>query len=71
VRYISNPPPSGFGFAVRRGLAEFRGEAVAIVMAVDRTTRGRRRFLPQARNGYDCVFGSRFMRGGHVTDYQA
>jgi dolichol-phosphate mannosyltransferase len=33
VRYINNPPPHGFGFAVRRGLAEFSGEAVAIVMA--------------------------------------
>ena len=33
VRYINNPPPNGFGFAVRSGLAEFRGDAVAIVMA--------------------------------------
>src|SRR6516225_796992 len=33
VRYINNSPPNGFGFAVRRGLAEFRGEAAAIVMA--------------------------------------
>ena len=33
MRCVNNPPPNGFGFAVRRGLAEFRGEAVAIVMA--------------------------------------
>lgn len=26
VRYINNQPPNGFGFAVRRGLAEFDGE---------------------------------------------
>ena len=33
VRYINNTPPNGFGFAVRRGLVDFRGDAVAIVMA--------------------------------------
>ena len=70
VRYINNPPPHGFGFAVRRGLAEFRGEAVAIVMAdgsddpADVTA-----FYCKLQNGYDCVFGSRFMRGSRVTDY--
>ena len=39
ISYTNNPPPNGFVFAVRRGLTEFRGEAVAI---------GRRdRFLPE------------------------
>ena len=33
VRYVNNLPPNGFGFAVRRGLAEFRGDAVAMLMA--------------------------------------
>src|SRR5215467_3791140 len=33
VRYVNNRPPNGFGFAVRLGLSEFRGDAVAIVMA--------------------------------------
>jgi dolichol-phosphate mannosyltransferase len=70
VRYISNPPPSGFGFAVRRGLAEFRGEAVAIVMADGSDDPGDVvAFYRKLENGYDCVFGSRFMPGGHVTDY--
>src|SRR4051794_12764810 len=30
LRYVNNQPPNGFGFAVRCGLAEFRGDAVAI-----------------------------------------
>ncbi len=70
VRAINNPPPNGFGFAVRRGLAEFRGEAVAIVMAdgsddpLDLV-----RFYRKLESGYDCVFGSRFMRGSRVTGY--
>jgi len=33
VRYLNKLPPKGFGFAVRRGLAEFRGDAMAAVMA--------------------------------------
>ena len=70
VRYVNNPPPHGFGFAVRRGLAEFRGEAVAIVMAdgsddpADVIA-----FYRKLESGYDCVFGSRFIRGGCVINY--
>jgi dolichol-phosphate mannosyltransferase len=70
VRYINNPRPNGFGFAVRRGLAEFRGEAVAIVMAdgsdnpADVVA-----FYRKLESGYDCVFGSRFVPGGRVIDY--
>lgn len=33
VRYINNYYPNGFGFAVRCGLENFQGDAVAIVMA--------------------------------------
>ncbi len=70
MRCINNRPPNGFGFAVRRGLAEFRGEAVAIVMAdgsddpADVIA-----FFRKLESGYDCVFGSRFIRGGCVIDY--
>jgi dolichol-phosphate mannosyltransferase len=70
VRYVNNPAPNGFGLAVRRGLAEFRGEAAAIVMAdgsddpADLVA-----FYRKLESGYDCVFGSRFIRGGRVVDY--
>jgi dolichol-phosphate mannosyltransferase len=70
VRYVNNPPPTGFGFAVRRGLAEFRGEAVAIVMAdgsddpADVIA-----FYRKLEDGYDCVFGSRFILGGRAINY--
>jgi dolichol-phosphate mannosyltransferase len=70
VRYINNAPPSGFGFAVRRGLAEFRGDAVAIVMADGSDDPDDLvRFYRTLESGYDCVFGSRFMRGSRVTGY--
>jgi len=70
LRYVNNAPPNGFGLAVRRGLAEFRGDAVAIVMAdgsddpADLVA-----FYRKLEGVYDCVFGSRFVRGGHVSGY--
>jgi dolichol-phosphate mannosyltransferase len=33
LNFVDNPPPHGFGLAVRTGLPKFRGPAVAIVMA--------------------------------------
>lgn len=70
VRYINNDPPNGFGFAVRRGLAEFRGDAVAIMMADGSDSpQDLVAFYHKLREGYDCVFGSRFMRGGRTIDY--
>lgn len=70
VRYVNNDPPNGFGFAVRRGLAEFRGDTAVIVMAdgsdapADVVA-----FYTKIREGYDCAFGSRFVRGGKIVDY--
>ena len=72
VRCVRNDPPSGFGFAVRRGLAEFQGDAVAIFMAdgsdapADLVS-----FYRKLHEGYDCVFGSRFGRGGGAVGYPA
>lgn len=70
VRYINNPAPNGFGLAVRTGLAEFRGDAVAIVMADGSDPpQDLVRFHRKLEEGYDCVFGTRFSRGGSTTDY--
>lgn len=70
VRSIDNTPPNGFGFAVRAGLDAFRGDVVAIVMADGSDAPADLvkcyRLLGQ---GYDCVFGSRFIAGGQVHDY--
>ncbi len=70
VRYINNQPPNGFGFAVRAGLAAFAGDSVAIVMA-DQSDLPEDlvRFHQALQEGYDCAFGSRFMRGSRVVDY--
>lgn len=71
VRYVNNPPPNGFGFAVRCGLDNFTGDCVAIVMAdlSDRPVDLVRYFRKMETGKYDCVFGSRFIKGGKVIDY--
>ncbi len=70
VRYVNNDPPNGFGFAVRRGLAEFHGHAVAIMMADGSDSPDDLvAFYQKLEEGHDCVFGSRFIRGGGVVDY--
>lgn len=70
LRYINNSPPNGFGFAVRKGLENFQGDCVAIVMA-DLSDRPEDlvKFYRKFEEGYDCVFGSRFMKGGKTIDY--
>ncbi|HZQ80643.1 MAG TPA: glycosyltransferase family 2 protein [Gaiellaceae bacterium] len=70
IRCIASPNPPGFGFAVRAGLAAFTGDAVAIVMADG--SDGPDDVILYHRlleEGYDCVFGSRFVRGSRVHDY--
>jgi len=70
VRYINNYYPNGFGFAVRCGLENFTGDAVAIVMADNSDSpQNILDYYYKLQEGYDCVFGSRFIRGGKVVDY--
>jgi dolichol-phosphate mannosyltransferase len=70
LRYLNNPPPNGYGFAVRAGLAAFRGEAVAIVMADSSDSPDDLvQFYRKFQEGYECVFGSRFIAGAKTVDY--
>lgn len=73
LRYVNNPPPHGFGFAVRRGLDHFRGGAVAVVMgdASDPPGDVVRFYRALEATGADCVFGSRWVKGGGAEDYPA
>ena len=70
VRCLPSPFRNGFGFAVRAGLDAFEGDAVAIEMADGSDSPedlvAYQRLLEQ---GYECAFGSRFMRGSRVIDY--
>lgn len=67
---IRNDGPRGFGRAVARGLEAAKGDAVVIMMADESDDcRDVVRYWELLNQGYDCVFGSRFMRGGGVIDY--
>jgi dolichol-phosphate mannosyltransferase len=70
VRYVRSPYRSGFGFAVRAGLDSYGGDAVAIMMAdLSDDPDDLVAYYRLLAAGYDCAFGSRFIRGGRVVDY--
>ena len=70
LRYITNTGASGFGYAVRLGLENFSGDCVAIMMAdMSDSPDDLVKFYFKMLDGYDCVFGSRFMKGGKIYDY--
>jgi dolichol-phosphate mannosyltransferase len=70
VRCVRNDGAHGFGYAVRKGLEQFTGDAVVIAMA-DGSDDARDVVLYYRvlEAGYDCAFGSRFMPGAVVRDY--
>ncbi|MCW3039775.1 MAG: hypothetical protein JWM31_1680, partial [Solirubrobacterales bacterium] len=70
VRCVRSHHPGGFGFAVRAGLELFTGDAVAVMMADGSDSpEDLIRYKRVLDAGYDCAFGSRFVRGGQVYDY--
>lgn len=70
VRPVKNTSDHGFGRAVALGLDEMRGDAAVIMMADESDDcRDVVRYWTVLNEGYDCVFGSRFVKGGGVMDY--
>jgi dolichol-phosphate mannosyltransferase len=70
IMYYRSHNPPGFGFAVRAGLDVFAGDLVAIVMADGSDDPDDLvRYYAVLQEGYDCAFGSRFIRGSAVSDY--
>jgi dolichol-phosphate mannosyltransferase len=70
VRCVPNLRPNGFGQAIHTGLDAFAGDAVCIVMAdASDDPRDVVAYWRAIERGYDCAFGSRFMRGARVVDY--
>lgn len=70
IRYLRSTYPRGFGFTVRYGLDSFDGDAVAIMMAdASDSPEDLVAYHRLLESGYDCAFGSRFVRGARVSDY--
>jgi dolichol-phosphate mannosyltransferase len=67
---VKNPGPHGFGRAIVYGLNHMTGDAAVIMMADESDdNRDAVRYWQLLNQGWECVFGSRFMPGGGTIDY--
>jgi dolichol-phosphate mannosyltransferase len=70
LRPVQNPAPNGFGRAVSCGFDHMAGDAVVVMMADESDDcRDVIRYWNKLNEGYECVFGSRFIRGSTVVGY--
>jgi len=70
LKPVKNEGQHGFGRAIQRGLDAMSGDAAVIFMADESDDcRDVVRYWEKLNEGYDCVYGSRFMRGGGTIDY--
>ena len=70
VRLVSRTPPGGFGRAIRSGLEEVHGDIVVIYMAdLSDDPEDVVMYYRKIQEGYDCVYGSRFIKGSKVQHY--
>src|SRR6201987_1067599 len=70
VNPVQNHGPHGFGRAVEKGFASMSGDAVVVMMADESDDcRDVVRYWELLNQGWDAVFGSRFIKGGGVIDY--
>jgi dolichol-phosphate mannosyltransferase len=65
-----NDGENGFGRAITHGLERMTGDAAVIMMADESDDcRDVVRYWQKLNEGWECVFGSRFLAGGGVIDY--
>ena len=71
LRYETNKGSNGFGYAIRYGLERYTGDCVAIMMAdlSDSPQDLIKYYNTMLEKKVDCVFGSRWIKGGKVIDY--
>lgn len=70
LRPVKNEGLHGFGRAIICGLDTMKGDAVTIMMADESDdSHDAVLYWEKLNEGYDCVFGSRFLKGGGVIDY--
>lgn len=70
VRTVNRRRPGGIGRAIRAGLEAVTGDVVIVYMAdCSDHPSDAVAYYRKIEEGYDCVFGSRFMKGSRVTDY--
>ncbi len=67
---VNNEGPNGIGCAIVSGLDAMTGDAAVIMMADESDSPDDVvRYWDMLNEGWECVFGSRFIKGGSTTDY--
>ena len=67
---VQNNGPHGFGRAVVCGLNNIKGDACTIMMAdASDSPDDAVSYWRLLNEGWECIFGSRFVKGGKVIDY--
>ncbi len=67
---IRNTGSNGFGRAILKGFEHSQGDAIVVMMADESDDcRDVVTYWNLLCEGHDCVFGSRFIKGGGVIDY--
>jgi dolichol-phosphate mannosyltransferase len=70
VHIVNRTPPGGFGRAIRSGMEAVKGDIVVVYMAdLSDSPDDVVAYYRKIREGYDCVFGSRFIKGSEVENY--
>lgn len=71
LSFVSNEKEGGVGNAIRYGLSKWKGDIVALCMAdgSDAPIDILKSYYKITNEGYDCIFGSRFIKGGKVQNY--
>ena len=70
IRIIRNLGAHGIGRAIDMGVQSCKGDAICIMMADSSDSpQDAVVYWKKLNEGFDCVFGSRFIKGGRVNDY--
>jgi len=70
IKIIDNYLKPGFGYAIKVGLENYTGDYLVIYMGDNSDDpEDVIKYYQKLEEGYDCVFGSRFMKGSKVVGY--
>lgn len=70
VKILDNKLSAGFGYAIKFGLDNYNGDYVVIYMGDGSDDpEDVVKYYYKLKEGYDCVFGSRFIKGAKVVGY--
>lgn len=70
LNILGKSTPPTFAGAIKKGIENSKGDAVTIVMAdASDDPKDIVQYYKKLQEGYDCVFGSRFIKGSKIDNY--